>query len=162
MAAMHQTRKPRIRNTSSALAASLLLAAVATASCAGPAIDPAGIRGATTAVTSDASASIARVDTMIGDAPCSNDAECRVVGVGAKACGGPESYRAWSTRTTDPKALMREAEIGAAARRAEIERLGMLSNCAITPVPPVRCAPPVSPGGAGRCVLDPVGSAGIR
>ena len=157
---MHIDPKTARRHTIAGFVATLLLAVAATTSCAGP---PQSASTATAgAGATDATTSIARVDALIGAAPCNSDAECRVVGVGAKACGGPEGYRAWSTRTTDAKALMREVESGAAARRAEIERLGMLSNCAFTPAPAVRCTPAPSTGGPGRCVLDSAGRAGVR
>src|ERR1043166_7657501 len=37
------------------------------------------------------------VQALIGDARCSADTQCATIGVGAKACGGPDAYVAWST-----------------------------------------------------------------
>lgn len=96
---------------------------------------------------------LASIEQLIGDAPCHSDAECRVIGVGAKACGGPQAYRAWSTSATDAQALQERVDRDAATRRAELQRRGMRSNCSITPAPDVVCKPAASPGGPGRCTL---------
>ena len=95
---------------------------------------------------------------MIGNAACSADSECRVIGVGALACGGPEGYRAWSITQTDARALQDTVARDAAARKEEIERAGMLSTCAIKPVPAVSCVRQQQ-AGAGRCALAPPGGA---
>jgi hypothetical protein len=36
---------------------------------------------------------------LVGEAPCSNVVNCRVIGLGARPCGGPEEYVAYSTWT---------------------------------------------------------------
>ncbi|MDO9354772.1 MAG: hypothetical protein Q7T55_13830, partial [Solirubrobacteraceae bacterium] len=96
-----------------------------------------------------------QIDGLIGDAACTNDSECRVIGVGARACGGPEAYRAWSATRTDAVRLEALVAQDAAARRAEIERSGMLSTCDIKRAPTVSCVRPSQ--GAGRCTLEPAG-----
>lgn len=90
----------------------------------------------------------AELTAEIGDATCDNDAQCRTVAVGHKACGGPASYRAWSTQRS------REAKVSDLARRvseaekAETERNGMMSNCAVVVDPGAYCK-------ASRCELRP-------
>lgn len=86
--------------------------------------------------------------TLIGPAACSSDAQCRTVPVGAKACGGPAGYWAWSTQNTDAEALKALAARQADAHRHEIEASGLRSNCAMAVDPGAACV-------AGRCQLTP-------
>jgi hypothetical protein len=87
----------------------------------------------------------------IGSAPCTDSSQCRTVAVGAKACGGPDHYLAFSTAHTRPE------EVGALAQRYKEERLaanaasGELSNCRLMTDPGATC----QPTGAGQraCVL---------
>lgn len=83
---------------------------------------------------------------LIGSAACSSDAQCRTVAVGAKACGGPAGYWAWSTQGTDAQQLTALAARQSAAHKREIEASGMLSNCAMVADPGAACV-------AGRCQL---------
>ncbi|MBV8034557.1 hypothetical protein [Roseateles sp.] len=83
---------------------------------------------------------------LIGPAACSADLQCRTVAVGAKACGGPAGYVAWSTQSTDAPRLAELARRQAEAQRREIEASGMLSNCAMVVDPGAACV-------AGRCKL---------
>ena len=92
---------------------------------------------------------------LIGDARCDDNAECRSVALGQRACGGPESYLAWSSRRTDAATLERAvAEFAAASRPA---RPGdALSTCEVLRDPGAFCARDAArPGTAGRCRLRP-------
>lgn len=82
--------------------------------------------------------------TLIGPAACSADAQCRTVAVGAKACGGPAGYWAWSTQGTDADAVATLARRQADAQKRENETSGMRSNCAMVTDPGATCV-------AGRC-----------
>jgi hypothetical protein len=94
------------------------------------------------AASAPASAALqARVQQLIGDAACDNSHQCRTVGIGAKACGGPESWLAWSTKVTDAQALDEAVRALAQARVEENRRSGMASDCAMRPEPPVVCRP---------------------
>jgi hypothetical protein len=78
----------------------------------------------------------------IGDATCDTDAQCRTLGVGAKDCGGPEGYVAWSSKVNGKGTRLSElAAAHSAARQAENERSGMRSNCSVTPDPGAVCFP---------------------
>jgi hypothetical protein len=83
---------------------------------------------------------------LIGPAACSADAQCRTVAVGAKACGGPAAYLAWSTQGTDAARLAALAQRQADAQRREIEASGRRSNCAVVTDPGAACV-------AARCQL---------
>ncbi|MFG6485295.1 hypothetical protein ACG04R_01355 [Roseateles sp. BYS78W] len=116
------------------------LAGIALASCAQTPPPPA-------AATEPESARLGReLRSLIGPAACSSDAQCRTVPVGAKACGGPAGYWAWSTKDTDGEALKALAAAQAAAHRREVEASGLRSNCAMTADPGAVCV-------AGHCQL---------
>lgn len=83
----------------------------------------------------------------IGPATCTADAQCRTIAIGAKACGGPAGYWAWSTQGTNTQAVQDLATRQARAEREELLASGRQSNCAMVSDPGARCD-------AGRCVLD--------
>jgi hypothetical protein len=82
----------------------------------------------------------ATVETLVGDAACDSDAQCRTIGVGAKACGGPQRFIAWSTSRTDGDALRIAAEREAKLERAKAQASGLMSNCAVVQDPGAYCA----------------------
>lgn len=84
--------------------------------------------------------------SLIGPATCSDDSQCRTIAVGAKACGGPAGYAAWSTQGTDAQRVTDLARRQAEAHRREIEASGMASNCAMVVDPGAACV-------AARCEL---------
>lgn len=86
------------------------------------------------------------VTTLIGDAACDNQSQCHVVGIGAKACGGPSGYLAWSDRKTDADALRAAVAAQARAQSDENKASGLLSDCMVTPTPPAVCRPRGSDG----------------
>ena len=94
---------------------------------------------------------LAPVTALIGDAACDHSSQCRTVAIGAKACGGPEAFLAWSTRRTDAKAL--EAAV-AAQGRAQVQDVPpgrRVSNCQFVADPGAACVP----AGSGRaCTLQ--------
>ena len=137
-----------------AAAVFLLAVGLATTSCA----DQPRESGAQPVVSgAEPTSGIKQIEQLIGDAACSSDSECRVIGVGALACGGPEAYRAWSIAKTDTRVLEEAVARDAAKRRQQIEQAGMLSTCAVKPVPGVTCTRTAQRAGAGRCVLIEAG-----
>lgn len=95
-----------------------------------------------------------RIEALIGDAPCDSDAQCRTIAVGHKACGGPGRYLAWSTRNVSQKELEALVHQHAQAERAESERLGLVSDCALVVDPGALCR-------AQRCQLQSGSSGGL-
>lgn len=115
------------------------LACIALASCAQtppPAVPP----------VAESARLAGELRTLIGPASCSADTQCRTVAVGAKACGGPAGYWAWSSQGTDAEALKALAARQSDAHKREIEASGMRSNCAMTSDPGAACV-------AGRCQM---------
>ena len=88
----------------------------------------------------------AQIEAARGAAACDSDAQCHTIGVGAKACGGPEGYLAWSSKQDDGTRLRALVAEHAAARGAEDRKSGMMSTCSVVPDPGAQCT-------AGRCVL---------
>lgn len=84
---------------------------------------------------------------QIADDGCDNNQQCHTLPMGAKACGGPESYVAWSDKFLNGEKLQQLGERYAAARRFDNARDGLMSNCALTPDPGAICR-------AKRCVLQ--------
>ena len=98
-------------------------------------------------------ATLAQIERLIGLAPCTSDQQCRVAGIGARPCGGPESYRAWSTQNTSAEKLEQCLRDHADERTRWHEKVGRLSTCEFRLPPLAQClregAQP------GRCVLVP-------
>ncbi|MFS2018250.1 hypothetical protein ACEN88_16945 [Massilia sp. CT11-108] len=89
---------------------------------------------------------LARIEAERGAAACDTDDQCHTIGVGHKACGGPERYLAWSSKNNDGTRLRALVAEHAAARQAEDTKKGMMSTCSVVPDPGATCA-------AGQCVL---------
>jgi hypothetical protein len=89
--------------------------------------------------------------TLDKAATCSADSECRTVATGAKACGGPTAYRAFSVSKADPKAVAdlaeREHDLGMAEARAS----GQVSPCFMLADPGAHCQ-------KNKCVTGPAGT----
>jgi hypothetical protein len=92
---------------------------------------------------------LAQIRALIGDAACTDSSQCRTVGIGARPCGGPQAYLAWSTAHTDGAALAALAEKFRLEREAVNAASGELSNCRFFPDPGASCR-------AGTCQLNPV------
>ncbi|MFG6414191.1 hypothetical protein ACG02S_09800 [Roseateles sp. DC23W] len=122
----------------------LLVASAALSSCAQTPTAPSAPAASTAAPPA---ARLAReMQALIGPAACTSDSQCHTVAVGAKACGGPGGYWAWSSVATDEARVRELAQRQSQAEAAEIARSGMMSNCAVVNDPGARCE-------ARRCVL---------
>ncbi len=109
----------------------------------------AGVAAAVDPAAASASAAAdahARMSTLIGDAACDSQDQCRTVGIGARPCGGPESWLAWSTKSTDPHALQEAAQAQAKASKDENQHSGLASDCRARPEPTVVCRPRAGDG----------------
>lgn len=93
------------------------------------------------------------IQAELAELGCDGPQQCHSIGLGSKACGGPESYSAWSSRRNDGARLRQLVARHAAARRDEDARAGMMSTCSIVADPGATCR-------AGRCELQPPGLGG--
>lgn len=80
---------------------------------------------------------LAEIKAMIGAAAADHSAQCKVVGVGQKPCGGPAFYLPYSTKDVDEAKLLSQIEAYNQLAKAHNQRSGMMSDCAIVPVPQV-------------------------
>jgi len=104
------------------------------------------------ATPSAEAAVLARIRTEVGDARCSTDSQCRTLAIGAKACGGPESWLAWSTSaapgTTGRADRLQAWSVELATlQRQRQQASGMVSNCQYNADPGAVCQ-------AQRCGLQ--------
>lgn len=97
---------------------------------------------------------LARIEQLIGSAACETDSQCQAAGIGERPCGGAESYRAWSTASTQAKAMEETLLAYAQERLRWHEKVGVMSTCEIRPVPAARCERTSSGAQPGRCVLS--------
>jgi hypothetical protein len=100
--------------------------------------DPAAPAG--TVATGDLASVESQLDGVLTKASaCTADAECRSVAVGAKACGGPTGYRAYSGKTVSPDSVdalaQHERELAAAQAKASHQ----VSPCFMLADPGARC-----------------------
>lgn len=105
----------------------------------------------------------------IGEALCDADNQCQSIGVGAKACGGPEGYLAWSSKHTDRQRLLDLVAQHREARRIEHASSDMVSDCRVLPDPGAAClprglssGPPLEPAGRRACQLLNSSSSNVR
>ena len=135
------------------LRALAIVASATMAACAAPSLSPSAPAPTPTSSTPRQSAPLAaaaqRIDALIGDAACRTDADCATIGIGWLACGGPQSWRAWSRTTTPGAALDEAVQAHRALRKKEIERTGEMSVCALVPDPGAYCEGAAA--GAGHC-----------
>jgi len=120
--------------------ATLFAAAILSLAGTAAAVDPAA---ASASAAADAQA---RIESLIGDAACDTQSQCRTVGIGARPCGGPESWLAWSTKTTDARALQEAVQVQAQAAKDANQRSGLASDCRVRPEPTVVCRPRAGDG----------------
>jgi hypothetical protein len=127
-------------------ASSLLLTVACTATGASTAPGDASPPAPASSPAASGASIQAQLQQAIGTASCTQDSECRTLAWGAKACGGPASYVAWSSTQSDAALLQRLAQQHAQAERARNERSGMVSDCSMLIDPGAQCV-------AQRCVL---------
>ncbi|MCT6698390.1 hypothetical protein [Rheinheimera sp. 4Y26] len=74
---------------------------------------------------------------LVGSAKASSVAQCRVVGLGAKPCGGPQSYLVYSAEQgNETELLARVARYNQLVQQHN-QQLGLISDCAVVPKPGV-------------------------
>jgi hypothetical protein len=87
---------------------------------------------------------LARIHGLVGTAACTSDAQCHTLPLGAKPCGGVESYLAWSSASTSETELRALGDNYKAERQAANK--GRMSDCRALVDPGAVCR-------AGACQL---------
>lgn len=100
----------------------------------------------------DLAAANAQLETTLNNASaCTSDTECHSVAVGAKACGGPTGFRAYSSKTVSSASVealaQRQRELAAEAARASHK----VSPCFMLADPGAHCE-------QHKCVTGPAGT----
>lgn len=113
------------------------------------------------ALASDAPAARVQLEQLTRNRQCQQDSECRSVGIGRQACGGPQQFLPWSTRHTETKALEAAVARYSEQRLKQIASDGEMSTCAVLPDPGARCER--APGAVtGQCVLRSAPDGALR
>lgn len=73
------------------------------------------------------------------DRTCTSNQQCRTVPMGAKPCGGPQGYMAYSIATADPAKVADLAERYRQEKEAANARSGMASDCRAVTDPGAVC-----------------------
>lgn len=136
------------------IALSLMLVLSACSAQDIPKPDAASTSGAQ-APSDGGAATLARIHSLVGNASCANDGECRSLPLGAKACGGPDGYLAFSTKATPEPTLRALAQTYAGERRKANSASGMMSTCMFMADPGAVCR-------AGTCRLGTAVPAGAQ
>ncbi len=87
-----------------------------------------------------------RIHAEIRGARCTQDTQCRTLPLGAKACGGPAQWLAWSVVDSRLERLQPLADELALRQRRRDSADGVVSTCSVVPDPGAACV-------AGHCVL---------
>ena len=124
----------------------LALSAAVLASCAPT--QPNAQPAAPTAPATALAASRALVDAAVS-LQCRSHSECATLPIGARACGGPEGYLAFSTVHSDVARLKQNLARYNQLRKAAVEASGEMSTCQVPVDPGAQCTP------AGQCALMP-------
>lgn len=86
----------------------------------------------------------AQIDALIGDARCTDGAQCKVIAFGAKPCGGPWKYKVYSEAVVSTAKLTEYVDAYNAFNRELNEKYGWVSDCMVVGPPSVECR-------EGRC-----------
>lgn len=109
--------------------------------------------GACSHVAADGSKTLAELQALASVADCSSDQQCKTVPLGAKSCGGPESYLAYSTARVNPEKAKALAERYRKEREAENKASGLVSDCRYLMDPGAQCRAGTCQLGAGNGAL---------
>lgn len=91
-------------------------------------------------------ATLDEIRKLIASPACTDSSQCHSLPIGARACGGPEYYLAWSSASTNADQLRALGEHYKAERQAEDKASGRVSDCRYAMDPGAVC-------NAGTCQL---------
>lgn len=80
-----------------------------------------------------------RLQRLTADKSCVQTAQCKVLPVGHRPCGGPEQYLVYSNQTTDEKLLAITSARYKKLKQEQQQRLGLRSTCQMLPEPLAAC-----------------------
>lgn len=89
----------------------------------------------------------AKIIQLVGEAKAENAKQCRLLALGQNACGGAESYLAYSITETNEKLLKQHALTYKKLQQQMLTQQGLYSHCAVVPEARVEWS-------EGRCRLS--------
>ena len=81
----------------------------------------------------------AKIQEAASNQGCTSSADCGLLPMGAKPCGGPEAYIAYSKNNSDEAKLQKMAQSYKESRQKYNEENQMMGTCVVTPKPRVSC-----------------------
>jgi hypothetical protein len=87
-----------------------------------------------------------RLERLTENKHCEDDQQCKVIGIGARPCGGPEQYLLYSSLHTDEKMLSYTNERFQKLKKQQNDKLGLVSTCQMLLPPSTACV-------ANKCVI---------
>jgi hypothetical protein len=133
----------------------LLAGCTACSTGAAPDVTSAATQQAVHAPRDGQADTLARIRAMAGTPSCSDDSQCHTLALGARACGGPESYLPWSSAHTSQAEIQALGERYKEERRAANAASGAMSTCQFMPDPGAVCR-------VGTCQLGTGSAASAR
>jgi len=111
----------------------LLLAGCTACTAATPQARHAPLPSSSAAVSQDRQdgqgGTLARIRALAGTPSCTSDDQCHSLPLGARPCGGPESYLPWSSARTPQAEIEALGERYKEERRAANKASGVMSTC---------------------------------
>ncbi|WP_041296239.1 hypothetical protein [Kangiella koreensis] len=80
-----------------------------------------------------------QIEAAIADKSCSTNDDCALVEIGAKPCGGPETYEPYSKPNVDEVKLQKIAATYKKERQDYFKENQIMGICVVTPKPHVSC-----------------------
>ncbi len=80
-----------------------------------------------------------KINELIGAAGCRTDEQCRVIEFGSRPCGGPASYIAYSTLSSNTALLLDISKEHVKLSKKYNEIQGIISICSVLEIPQVIC-----------------------
>jgi hypothetical protein len=133
----------------------LLLVAGVAGGCGAQSANPSGASPVAASKAAPASSlaapddKLTRIRALVGSPTCTSDAQCHTLPLGAKSCGGPAGYIAWSSAKTQEAELRALGDSFKEQQQAANAASGMMSNCSVVPDPGAICKTGICQLGSG-------------
>lgn len=88
----------------------------------------------------------AKINALVGGAQCDVVDQCGLIELGSRPCGGPDSYKAFSSLNTDVDALLKASKAHVELSKLFNAKNNRVSICSVLEKPKVLCIK--------RCVVE--------
>lgn len=83
--------------------------------------------------------SLKGIQQLVQNKQCQAKSDCGSIGIGHRACGGPESYLVYSKKQVDKNKLEAMVSKYNEAKKEQVKKSGMMSTCMMLMPPAVDC-----------------------